>query len=36
MYRIVFNPFIGEYSTDKEYWNWVWIPWGGISFGFSF
>lgn len=36
MYRITFNPFIGEYSTDKGYWNWVGIPWGGISFGFVF
>lgn len=36
MYRITFNPFIGEYSTDKGYWNWVSIPWLGISFGFVF
>jgi len=36
MYRIVFNPFIGEYSTDKGYWNWVSIPWGGVSFGYVF
>ncbi|MDF1673824.1 MAG: hypothetical protein P1U41_09970 [Vicingaceae bacterium] len=36
MYRIVFNPFLVEYSTDKGYWNWVAIPWAGISLGYTF
>ena len=36
MYRIAFNPFIVEYSSDTGDWNSVIIPWGGISFGFVF
>jgi hypothetical protein len=36
LWRITFNPFIAEYSSDKGYLNWVWMPFGGISIGYSF
>ena len=35
MYRITFNPFFAEYSSDKHYLNWVGIPWAGASIGYS-
>jgi len=35
MYRFTFNPFIGEISSDKGYWNWVFLPFGGISLGYN-
>ena len=36
IYRIVFTPFVGEFSSDKGYWNWVGYPLFGISIGYSF
>ena len=36
MFRATFTPFIGEISSEKGYWNWVRIPWGGVSIGYIF
>jgi len=36
MYRVAFNPFFGEYSSDKGYVNWVGAPWASVSVGYIF